>query len=257
MHAHLGSEQIRFLAKGFRADPQHANEASLTPSHRHFVQFEENGYAILPSVLEEDECGEIAAQVTAASGRRAGTRTLLTETWRQKLAQSLEQHPVVTRLLPPNPITVQCILFDKSPEKDWLVSFHQDLSIPVKEKIDNPECSCWSEKEGIFYVQPPVEVLEQIVAVRVHLDECGPLNGPLRVVPGSHRQGRLAERNIEAERKRLGEVVCCVAKGGALVMRPLLLHASSKVTAPNFRRVLHFVFGPPSLPCGLRWCDPV
>jgi len=208
-------------------------------------------------VLEEDECGEIAAQVAAASGRRAGTRTLLTETWCQKLAQSLEQHAMISTLLPSNPVAVQCIFFDKSPEKNWLVKFHQDLSIPVEEKIDHPDCSGWSKKQGVFYVQPRVEVLEQLVAVRLHIDECGPLNGPLRVVPGSHRRGRVSEGEIVAERKRLGEVVCSVGKGDALVIRPLLLHASSKATAPTFRRVLHFLFGSPSLPYGLRWHDAV
>jgi hypothetical protein len=38
-----------------------------------------------------------------------------------------------------------------------------------------------------------------------------------------------------------------------LVMRPLLLHASSKATSLTPRRVLHFLFGPPSLPLGLEW----
>jgi hypothetical protein len=50
-----------------------------------------------------------------------------------------------------------------------------------------------------------------------------------------------------------GESVVAVNRGGALVMRPLILHASSKASAPKARRVLHFVFGPPQLPFGLEW----
>ena len=220
-------------------------------------QFEKEGYTIVFPLLEESECDALAVQVADTSSIKAGTRTLLTESWCQVLAQSLRQHPVIATLLPPSAVSVQCTLFYKSSEKNWLVKFHQDLSIPVAEKTDQLEYSGWSEKEGVVYVQPPVTVLEQVVAVRVHLDECGELNGPLRVVPGSHRQGRIAERDIKTERNRLGEVVCSVAKGGALVMRPLLLHASSKATHPANRRVLHYLFGPPVLPSGLKWHNAV
>jgi hypothetical protein len=39
----------------------------------------------------------------------------------------------------------------------------------------------------------------------------------------------------------------------ALLMKPLILHASSKATSGARRRVLHFVYGPKVLPFGLRW----
>ena len=83
-------------------------------------------------------------------------------------------------LLPQEAVAVQCTLFDKSTDKNWLVALHQDLSIPVRERILNPECAGWSVKEGVVYVQPPVAVLESLLAVRVHLDDCGPESGPLR-----------------------------------------------------------------------------
>jgi ectoine hydroxylase-related dioxygenase (phytanoyl-CoA dioxygenase family) len=130
---------------------------------------------------------------------------------------------------------------------------HQDLSIPVRERREGPRLAGWSEKEGVLYVQPPVEVLEQLVAVRIHIDDCGPDHGPLRVVPGSHRLGRLGERDIPAVRQERRERDCVVGPGGALIMRPLLVHASSKAVAPNRRRVLHFLFGPEELPLGLEW----
>jgi hypothetical protein len=41
--------------------------------------------------------------------------------------------------------------------------------------------------------------------------------------------------------------------GGALILKPLLLHASSKARVAVHRRVLHFVFGPQALPLGLEW----
>jgi ectoine hydroxylase-related dioxygenase (phytanoyl-CoA dioxygenase family) len=94
-------------------------------------------------------------------------------------------------------------------------------------------------------------VLQQLVAVRVHLDDCGADDGPLRVVPGSHRMGVIAD--AAATRDSAGEVTCLVSMGAALVLRPLLLHASSKGNGNGRRRVLHVVFGPRELPFGLSW----
>jgi ectoine hydroxylase-related dioxygenase (phytanoyl-CoA dioxygenase family) len=103
------------------------------------------------------------------------------------------------------------------------------------------------------FVQPPVSVLADLLAVRVHLDDCRANNGPLRVIPGSHRHGRLTSADARTHRSAAGEIACTARRGTALLMRPLLLHASSKATMDVPRRVLHFVFGPPVLPHGLQW----
>ena len=149
--------------------------------------------------------------------------------------------------------TVQCTFFDKSADNNWLVALHQDLSIPIQERVAHPDCSGWSKKEGVLYVQPPVAVLESLVAVRAHLDDCGSANGPLRVVPGSHRHGRLSPEAARALREQRGAFECIARRGDVLAMRPLLLHSSSKAQAKAPRRVLHFLFGPGALPCGLKW----
>src|SRR5206468_2398213 len=112
-------------------------------------------------------------------------------------------------------VAVQCTLFDKSPTRNWLVALHQDLSIPVRERITHPDCTGWSEKEGVLFVQPPLSVLESLVAVRVHLDECGPGAGPLRVVPGSHRHGRLSDSEARHQRQTNGETECFAKRGDA------------------------------------------
>jgi hypothetical protein len=214
--------------------------------------FEQNGFAIVPNILGQSDCKALAAYFESTADQRAGTRNLLNEQWCQTLAASLKRHAAIAALLPPNPMAIQCTYFEKSSDKNWLVAFHQDLSIPVQEKISHLMYSGWSEKEGVIYTQPPVEVLDQMVAVRVHLDECGPRNGPLRVISGSHTYGRIMDNEIDSK-KQLGEIVCCVSQGGVLVMRPLLLHASSKASTSSFRRVLHFLFAPATPPEGLRW----
>ncbi len=102
-------------------------------------------------------------------------------------------------------------------------------------------------------MQPPVAVLPQLLAVRLHLDDCGPDDGPLRVIPGSHQSGLIDPARAVQMRQQSQEVACCVARGGVLLMRPLLLHASSRSSGNSQRRVLHFVFAPPDLPYDLRW----
>lgn len=133
------------------------------------------------------------------------------------------------------------------------MALHQDLSIPVSTRVACPECTGWSEKEGTIFVQPPLSVFESLLAVRVHLDPCPSDAGALRVVPGSHRFGRLAGTEAAQILAAQGETVVSAAQGAALRMRPLLLHASSKAAQGTTRRVLHFLFGPRQLPCGLQW----
>lgn len=108
---------------------------------------------------------------------------------------------------------MQCALFSKSPEANWLVALHQDLSIPVSARVSSPECAGWSEKEGEIFVQPPLAVLESLLAVRVHLDPCPSDAGTLRVVPGSHRSGRLGGVEVAKMRAAQGETVVSVAQG--------------------------------------------
>jgi len=213
----------------------------------------EKGYLILPSVLETDECDKLVKYIAPLQGQVAGTRNLLVNPWCKLLAARLSRNLQMVSLLPPNHRAVQCTYFEKSPDRNWRVAFHQDLSIPVKQRVPHEGCTGWSEKEGVIYTQPPVDVLQQLIGVRLHLDECGSDHGPLRVIPSSHVSGRINIDSIGTlvETERSDE--CLVEKGGVLVLRPLLLHASSKAKVPSFRRVLHFLFGPPTLEYGLAW----
>ena len=214
---------------------------------------EESGYVVAPSILRPNEVASTESALSSMPTSAAGTRNLLDLEWCRSLVGRLRASPSVCELLPPSDVAVQCTLFDKTPERNWLVALHQDLSIPVSARVPHPELRAWSIKEGQDFVQPPDELLAQLIAVRLHIDECGPENGPLRVVPGSHREGRLSASAARLVRDRVGEIACTVGRGGALILKPLLLHASSKASSPNHRRVLHFLFGPASIGYGLRW----
>ena len=134
---------------------------------------------------------------------------------------------------------VRSILFDKTADSNWLVPWHQDLTIAVRERHDVDGWGPWSVKGGVTHVQPPVSVLESMLTLRLHLDDTPAENGALRVVPGSHRHGVIDVRRAAELRERGGEVTCAAGVGDVLLIRPLLLHASSKSTKPGRRRVLH------------------
>jgi hypothetical protein len=212
-----------------------------------------HGFVLVPEVLSSEECEAIAAHTISASAGSVGTRCLLPLAWCQVLARQVRRHPLLTAFIPSGFVAAQCTYFEKSRSRNWLVAVHQDLSIPVAKRISHPALRGWSEKEGSLFVQAPVELLERLVAVRLHIDNCAVNDGPLRVVAGSHLQGQVGPEAAVSARERRGEVVCPGPRGSALVMRPLLLHASSRASGNSMRRVLHVLFGPSELPHGLRW----
>ena len=145
---------------------------------------------------------------------------------------------------------MRALLFDKAPNANWSLGWHQDLKIAVARRVDVPGFGAWSVKEGVPHCRPTRQILEACLAVRIHLDCSHRENGPLRVLAGTHRDGiRVAPEPWELDRE---EVV--LADAGAIVlMRPLLFHASSKATIPTHRRVIHIEFSSARLPGGLDW----
>lgn len=137
---------------------------------------------------------------------------------------------------------VRTILFNKTSESNWYVTWHQDKTVAVAEKFDDPEWKNWSVKEGALHVQPPLAVLETMVTIRIHLDNATQENGCLKIIPGSHRYGLLSQDQITEIVSRDNPVYCEAIAGDALIMRPHLLHASSKSIEPSQRRVLHLEF---------------
>jgi ectoine hydroxylase-related dioxygenase (phytanoyl-CoA dioxygenase family) len=215
---------------------------------RHFT---ESGYVILPAMLDADGLAAVDTALRAAGS--IGARQMMQLDWCAALAEDLRTQLVAIGLFGNDYVSVQCTYFEKSRDHNWLVAPHQDLSIPVAARVDTDAVTGWSEKNGLLFVQPPVSVLESLVALRLHIDDCSLDDGALKVVPGSHTRGRLQEADKVALRGDLGETLCPVDAGCAMALCPLLLHASSKATGHSQRRVLHFVFGPPILPLGLAW----
>lgn len=216
------------------------------------MRLEADGFEQVRGLIDPAECERIAASLATTRAAGAGSRLLLQEPWCLALAARLMAHDAIRQALPLQAQPVQCTFFEKSASRNWLVAAHQDLSIPVHERVDDPALSGWSEKEGVTFVHAPVEVLRQMLAARLHLDDCGLADGPLWLVPGSHALGPTDPADA-ARRSRDGSIAVPARQGDVLLMRPLTLHASSKSTGTGRRRVLHFLFGPLHLPHGLAW----
>jgi ectoine hydroxylase-related dioxygenase (phytanoyl-CoA dioxygenase family) len=221
-----------------------------------------DGFAIVENVAASATVAVLLNELAEVDGpgaiRRRGSvhavRNLLAAVPSVRgLARSAAVRALVEPLLGAECFAVRGILFDKTPDANWKVAWHQDLTIAVRERREAPGFGPWSEKAGITHVQPPAPVLGDMLTVRVHLDPCGMENGPVQVIAGSHLHGRLSPEEIDGWRDGNAAVPCTSPAGGALVMRPLLLHASSASTVPDHRRVVHLEFAAGGLPGGMEW----
>jgi hypothetical protein len=212
------------------------------------------GFRLLPGLLEPERRRALIAELSAPRHGTAGQRELLEQPWCRDLAQWLRRLESLHPFLPADHVAVQCTLFEKSLDRNWLVTPHQDLVVPVARRVDGGALGGWSVKGERHFVLGPPALLRDMLAVRLHLDDATEADGGLRFVPGSHRQGVLDDEAVRRWRDDAGEQVVEARAGDALLMRPLVLHASSKASAVmGRRRVLHFLFGPPALPYGLAW----
>ncbi len=213
------------------------------------------GFVLLPGVVSDEHCRDILARL-AARGPGAGTHSLLAEDWCAGLAMALRDTLDLGAALTGS-LAVQCTYFEKSPGGSWLEPLRPGPGIPVRERVADARLDGWLEKDGMLFVRPPAEILDELTVVRLHLDDATSDNGALRVIPGSHRLGPLNPEQLHDYREVHGEVVCATPRGGVLAMKPLLLHASSRATVPRPRRVLHYLYGPRELPYGLAWARAV
>ena len=217
------------------------------------TRLDQNGFIIAENLLTRASLQSIESLLEKLQHQRANVRNVLaTAPEIDGLLQADGVFALAAEILPHDPILTRAILFDKKPGANWAVGWHQDVTIAVRQKLDVPGFSGWSIKEGVAHVQPPLAVLEEMLTVRLHIDDCFFENGPLQVLPGSHRKGRLSDVEINQWSQRPA-TTCVVGRGGAVVMRPLLLHRSSAAKSPSHRRVLHLEFAGEKLPSGLEW----
>ncbi len=236
----------------------------MVASMNYFVsiqQLQAAGFAVLPQLYTQPEVAALlgcleSAPAASANFRRSqdvfAIRNLLGEIpalW--PLLDTPALRELLGQLFPAGCHLTKGIYFDKPAQSNWLVAWHQDLMINVDRRADLPGFGPWTAKAGWVAVQPPPEVLENTVTIRLHLDDCDATNGALKVVPGSHQRGVVPAETIANQTATAA--VCAVPAGGAMLMKPLLLHASNRSTSDRPRRVIHLEFSAAELPEGLAW----
>jgi ectoine hydroxylase-related dioxygenase (phytanoyl-CoA dioxygenase family) len=205
-----------------------------------------DGFAIIHGVATESAIAELLAALADVpmARSRAGIRHAQTHPAVRKIANSPSMLAIAEEVLGPGPTPFRATLFDKSPRSNWHVVWHQDTALPMSERHEVVGFGPWSQKAGTWYAHAPARALEPILALRLHIDDSTQTNGPLRVLPGTHSLGVLTDPEIDRLVAAGQPVACTVLRCGVVAMRPLILHASSKATAPDPRRVLHLEYAP-------------
>ena len=228
---------------------------------------ERDGFAILDGAIDSNTLDHVERElrhievdhgISQRAGKAFGLRNLMAAVpLTRHLANSETLRSIIEPVLGRKARVVRTIYFDKHKDANWKVAWHQDLTIAVRKQIEVERFRAWSIKAGITHVQPPVAVLEQMLTLRIHLDDTSAENGALRVLPGTHRYGRLNPDQIQHWKQHEQLVTCSVKRGGVVAMRPLLLHSSLPSLNPTHRRVLHFEYASIDLPAGLEWFESV
>jgi ectoine hydroxylase-related dioxygenase (phytanoyl-CoA dioxygenase family) len=223
----------------------------------------ENGFAIINDIYSLTEVENILSVIESTNSDK--------DTFRKSndlfaIRQFLKELPSISKLVFNDKLisilkklfgdkyfAVKSIYFDKPQNSNWYVSYHQDLTISVDKKVEVDGFSFWTTKHNQFSVQPTLDILQNVVTIRIHLDDTDENNGALKVVSKSHRQGVYRPETIDWTKEK--EEICRVKKGGIMLMKPLLLHSSGRTINNQQRRVIHIEFSNIELPKELNWSE--
>jgi Protein involved in biosynthesis of mitomycin antibiotics/polyketide fumonisin len=230
-------------------------------NHKDSIQ--ENGFTIINNIFSDEEIEKIREVIQHIDTSK--------ETFRKSedlfaIRQFLKEIPDIKNLIFNENIksiikdifgsdyfVVKSIYFDKPEKSNWYVSYHQDLTISVDKKLKLDNFGPWTTKQNQFAVQPPLDILENIFTIRIHLDDTDENNGALKVVPISHAKGIYRPETIDWSVET--EEICKVDRGGIMIMKPLILHGSNRTTNGKKRRVIHIEFSDRKLPEPLNWSE--
>ena len=227
------------------------------------MSLETQGFIILKNIIDEQTISSLIedlskiepSEILNRKNREVyGLRNLLNLSPKVKeFSASKIVREIAEKYLGEKAKVVRAIYFDKTPKANWKVPWHQDLTISVCQKLEIEGFTVWTKKAGIHHVQPPLEILERMLTLRFHLDDADETNGALKVLPETHKFGRLSATEIQNLKSKQTVSLCKTEKGDCLLMKPLLVHSSSAGLNPQHRRVIHLEFSAESLPKGLQF----
>jgi len=207
-------------------------------------RIQEQGFGIIPNVLAQQDVDDLLEELSRANlpRNRAGVRHAMKLATVASMARGSRLLGIAQQILGSGAFPFRATLFDKSPTANWLVVWHQDTALPLRERREMPGWGPWSVKDGVIYAHAPANALSQVLALRLHLNDSTAENGPLRVLPKTHMLGVLSDEELHDLSTRVAAIDCLVARGGVLAMHPLIVHASSKSQSRAPRRVLHIEY---------------
>jgi ectoine hydroxylase-related dioxygenase (phytanoyl-CoA dioxygenase family) len=220
------------------------------------ASFERSGFEVKKNLIPVSILEEVVSDLSLANSS-IPTYGIRHADSKYSSIKKVASHPNIIQyaktVLKVKPQIVRVIFFDKTPNKNWLVSWHQDKTIAVSKRFSCNGWNNWSIKEGVHHVQPPIEVLNSMVTFRIHLDVTNESNGCLWIIPESHRKGILNQEQINQIVKQEDAISCICDIGDTLVMKPHTLHCSKKATQPKHRRVIHIELSSYKLPENICW----
>jgi hypothetical protein len=204
----------------------------------------EYGFALMPEIFEAGKLTQLAESIATGSIRRsrAGVRHALGYASVNSVANDGLLLAAARCMLGAAAYPFRATIFEKMTTANWLVVWHQDTALPLRHRRETPGWGPWSVKEHVIYAHAPASALEQVLTLRVHLDDSTSRNGPLRVLPATHTLGVLSDDAIHQLAEDISPVECCIPRGGIVAMKPLLVHSSSKSQSERSRRVLHIEY---------------
>jgi ectoine hydroxylase-related dioxygenase (phytanoyl-CoA dioxygenase family) len=233
---------------------------------KHIYEINSEGFAIIEKVYSEIEIEKIISEIervteneTENSTFRKSEDLFAIRQFHKEIPKTLDiifnqnLKEIIKLNFGENYFITKSIYFDKPEKSNWFVAYHQDLTISVDKKAEIEGFENWTTKQNQFAVQPPKEILEQNFTIRIHIDKTTKENGALKVLNKTHKKGIVRIENIDFENEI--ETICEVEKGGIMIMKPLIFHASNKTTNNERRRVIHIEFSNQKLTNELEWSE--
>ena len=165
----------------------------------------------------------------------------------------LEDVDALALQLLPGARPVRVVAFNKTEANNWTLPWHQDRVVALRERVETPGFTNWTNKAGIWHAEPPIEVMDRMIFARIHLDPADTENGCLQLALGTHARGKIAAADAEAIANAAAIENCVAARGDVLFAKALILHRSSPSRTNAGRRAIRIDYCAEELPHPLEW----